>query len=238
MREMLEFKISIISCVLLITFKWSLHGQEKINFGIGGKLEVLGFSSNYNNVSTSPLYGITFHVDAKIKSKLLLKSSVELNNVTVDFPHNVGVSNGQIAFPILVSYQAYENGSWSAFVEGGPYFNHFTSKIDIENGDYIYLGYSYKLQSSNVIQDKFYLNYGYRLGCSVKKQFVNKTSLNFGIHYVKSIRNTNSLYYEYRMPIDENGVTSHNYTRNTFDFIQSNVQCGLYFGFGFKRKTL
>ena len=98
------------------------------------------------------------------------------------------------------------------------------------------MGYSYKLQSSNVDQDKFYLNYGFRLGFSIKKLLENKTNLNFAIQYVKSIRNTNSLFYEYRMPQEENGVTSHTFTRNTFDLIQNGIQMGIYYAFGFKKK--
>ncbi|MEZ4910730.1 MAG: outer membrane beta-barrel protein [Saprospiraceae bacterium] len=209
--------------------------QEKFNLGIGGKITVLDFSLNQGEVSVSPMYGLTFHTDVNIRSKIMLKSGFELNNVAVNFHHNVSASTSQIAIPILLSYQVYKKNSWSIFVEGGPYLNHSIGNINSENGDYYYLGYSYKLQSSNVNQDKFYLNYGLRLGISVKKQLEHKTSLNFAIHYVKSLRNTNSLYYEYRLPHEENGVTSHTFTRNTFDFIQNSIQCTIYLGFGFKK---
>lgn len=236
MVEMLKIKKSVICFLLIICFKWSLLSQGKFNIGIGGKLEIFDFSLKQGEVSASPMYGITFHTDVKVKPKIMLKSGFELNNVTVNFNHNVSASTSQIAIPILLSYQVYKNNSWLVFVEGGPNFNHFIDNINSENGDYYYLGYSYKLQSSNVDQDKFYLNYGFRLGFSIKKLLENKTNLNFAIQYVKSIRNTNSLFYEYRMPQEENGVTSHTFTRNTFDLIQNGIQMGIYYGFGFKKK--
>ncbi|MBK8627733.1 MAG: hypothetical protein IPN86_19870 [Saprospiraceae bacterium] len=211
------FKSVLIIAFLLYSISES-KGQGKINFGLGGKMTLLDFNKPFNGVSTYPMFGLTLHFDMRLKAKLHIKTSFELNTQTVKFPNERKISVVQFVLPISLSYETLRLNKWTLYTDVGGFINHFSDKLDIETGDYNSLGYAERILSSNLLQDKYHLNYGSRLGISIKRHFSNNQSLNFQIHYARSWNNSYSVYYEQRKYVVGNGIMSNIYKRNTFDF--------------------
>jgi hypothetical protein len=229
------FKSVLIFAILIYSISEST-GQNKTNFGIGGKLVVLDLNKSFNGVSPYPMFGLTLHFDIRLKAKFFIKSSIELNTQSVKFPNEREISVVQLALPLSLSYETLKLKKWTLFTDFGMLINHFGDKIDLESGDYYSLGYEDRILSSNLLQDKYHLNYGSRLGISIKRHFSNNQSLNLQIHYARSWNNSYSVYSEQKNYVVENGTTSNIYKRNTYDFSQNGIHFGIYYGFGIKKK--
>lgn len=201
------------------------NGQKKVFYGIGARSQVVNFIGNPDNSIQSPLMGITGHVDVRLYPRLFAKLSAELGVQWIGYSKNV-VSASQLTIPLLISHNVLKSDKLVFQVEGGVFFTHFLNSVDVDyNIDNENI---FKAKSTDLIQNKYYLNYGSRLGLNLKKKTKSNNELNFQIHYARSIRNSYSIHAEYKTFSAENGIKEST-LRYITDLSLNGIYLGIYY---------
>ena len=203
------------------------NGQKKVFYGIGARCQVINFIEIPDQTTQSPLMGITGHIDARLYPKLYAKLSAEFDLQWIVYPKSL-VSTSQLTLPLLISHDIFQMGKLTFQLDAGLFFNHFLNSVDLD--EKYAPEYEFKAISTDLNQNKYYLNYGSRIGLNIKKWTKGYNVLNLQIHYVRSIKNSYSIYAEYKTYSAENGMKEST-LRYISDLSLNGIHMGIYYLF-------